>query len=187
MNAAEHIVEAYFQIVKNCFTRVDVKVINGNNRQLDLLAINIKDNKQYHIEVGVTHRENWCSNVQELFGGFEKKFFGLPPMRQGKNTDSSRGKSYFPQILDTYKEAGIDHDKIHRIWVCWIIKNPNQKEELLKTFSDEKKIKIPIQILSLRDDVIPQLEDKIGTSNYDDEVLRTLSFLKQRNLQINER
>ncbi|MDQ2822275.1 MAG: hypothetical protein M3Y65_18140 [Pseudomonadota bacterium] len=40
-----------------------------------------------------------------------------------------------------------------------------------------------IQILSLRDFVLPQLQNKIGTANYDDELLRVLGFVKQREMQ----
>ena len=36
-----------------------------------------------------------------------------------------------------------------------------------------------IDILSFRDVVIPSLMEKIGTSNYEDDVLRTLSFVLQ--------
>lgn len=32
MNAAEHIVEAYFRLCRNCFTMTDRKVVGGNNR-----------------------------------------------------------------------------------------------------------------------------------------------------------
>jgi hypothetical protein len=38
MNAAEHIVDSHFRIVRDYFTLADQKVLHGNNRQLDLLA-----------------------------------------------------------------------------------------------------------------------------------------------------
>ncbi|GAB3995131.1 hypothetical protein GCM10028807_34470 [Spirosoma daeguense] len=56
MNTAEHLVEIYYRQA-GCFTMSDIKVISGNNRQLDLLAINIKTKKYYHIEVSVAHGE----------------------------------------------------------------------------------------------------------------------------------
>ncbi len=34
---------------------LDVKVKGGNNRQLDLLAYNLLEDAQYHIEASVTH------------------------------------------------------------------------------------------------------------------------------------
>lgn len=72
MNTTEKIVEAYFRLCKNCFTYPDMKVINGNNRQLDLLAYNLMDNSQYHIEVSVTHQENWCPTPEQLVDMFDK-------------------------------------------------------------------------------------------------------------------
>jgi len=33
--------------------------------------------------------------------------------------------------------------------------------------------------LSLRDFILPELAKAIGTANYDDEILRTLGFIKQ--------
>ena len=54
---------------------VDIKVINGNNRQTDLLAYNPKTTEQYHVEVSVTHREKWCPTPIELIAEFDKKYF----------------------------------------------------------------------------------------------------------------
>ena len=50
----------------------DIKVINGNNRQIDLLAVNINTNEHYHVEVSVTHQENWCPTTADLFADFER-------------------------------------------------------------------------------------------------------------------
>lgn len=41
MNAAEHLVELYYR-QKGCFTITDIKIENGNNRQMDLLAYDLK-------------------------------------------------------------------------------------------------------------------------------------------------
>jgi|GEM_PF-6134490 len=38
MNTTERIVESYFRICEGCLTTPDVKVVRGNNRQIDLLA-----------------------------------------------------------------------------------------------------------------------------------------------------
>lgn len=55
MNTTEKIVESYFRLCHGYFTIADTKVINGNNRQIDLLAVNLKTNEQYQVEVSVTH------------------------------------------------------------------------------------------------------------------------------------
>jgi len=116
MNAAEHIVEAYFRYCESCFTITDRKVKKGNNRQLDLLAYNVRNGRQFHVETGVTHRENWCPALDVLVEKFQKKFFGVPPKRTGATegrTDSERGKSYFPQINATYREMGFNPSKLN--------------------------------------------------------------------------
>ncbi|QSB00610.1 hypothetical protein JWZ98_18395 [Methylomonas sp. EFPC1] len=188
MNAAEHIVDAYFRLCRGCFTLTDKKVTKGNNRQFDILAYHLVQKTQFHIEVGVTHRENWCPTLESLSEGFEKKFFGASPKRKDKadgTTDFEKGKSYFPQIQDTYKEVGFYPESVKRIWVCWIVKDQDNTKPISINFhSRYQNSEFPIEILSLRDFVLPELENTIGTANYDDEVLRTLGFMKQRELQI---
>src|ERR1039458_8653435 len=79
-------------------TYSDRKVVRGNNRQLDILAYHVRDKLQFHVEVGVTHRTNWCPTREELGAHFERKFFGAPPERTsvaGGATDFEKKKSYF--------------------------------------------------------------------------------------------
>jgi hypothetical protein len=55
MNTTEKIVESYFHLCHGYFPIADTKVINGNNRQTDLLAVDLKTNEQYQVQVSVTH------------------------------------------------------------------------------------------------------------------------------------
>jgi hypothetical protein len=90
MNAAEHIVDAYFRLCRKCFTLSDLKVESGNNRLFDLLAHDLANGESFHIEVGGTHRPNWCPTITQLEERFEKKFFGAFPKRgdsSSKRTD----------------------------------------------------------------------------------------------------
>src|SRR5574337_1802127 len=154
MNTAEHIVEAYFRLCRGCFTLTDKKVPSGNNRQLDILAYDVKRRHQFHIEVGVTHQENWCPTLEELGPQFEKKIFGAPPERKGKTngtTDFEKGKSYFSQIEATYKAIGFSPDEIKRVWVCWIVKDRDGAQPLLLRFpSKHLDSTFDIEVLSLR-------------------------------------
>jgi hypothetical protein len=188
MNAAEHIVEAYFRFCRNCFTFVDRKVLKGNGRQLDILAYDLINNQQFHIEVSVTHQLEWCLHKEQMLESFEKKFVGTPPKREGKSngtTDFEKGKSYFEQIQQTYQEVGFDPNKVQRVWVCWIVKNETNSVPMFVAFkSPYLERELQVEVLSLLDFVLPALEKAIETSNYDDEVLRTLSFIKQRDTQI---
>lgn len=183
MNAAEHIVEAYFRLCRKCFTLTDLKVIKGNNRQFDLLAFNLRENLTFHVEVGVTHRPNWAPTIAQLESSFEKKFFGSVPKRDGKSsgkTDHEKGKTYFDQIQSTYRAVGIDPDKVQRVWVCWIVKGKQNNEPItLDIISKTQNRQFIVEVLSMRDLLLPKLQNEIGTSNYDDEVLRTLGFVKQ--------
>lgn len=187
MNAAEHIVDAYFRLARGCFTLADRKVPKGNNRQLDILAVHLVKGEQFHVEVGVTHQENWCPTIEELGSHFEKKFFGAPQERNGKNagtTDFEKKKSYWAQIEGTYREVGFDPARLRRVWVCWILKNRRDSNPVPITFPSKHLCKeFKIEIMSLRDFILPALQEAIGTSNYDDEILRTLGFVKQRELQ----
>jgi len=94
MNTTEKIVESYFRLCRDCFTIADLKVRKGNNRQIDLLAVNLKTEDQYHVEVSVTHCVNWCPDMEKLRSEFDKKYFGAPTEREGKNTDYAKGKNY---------------------------------------------------------------------------------------------
>ncbi len=187
MNAAEHIVESYFRLCKGCFTLSDRKVENGVGRQLDLLAVNLHERAQLHIEVAVTHRTHWCPTRDQLTPYFEKKFFGAPPEREsesGKGTDFEKGKSYFEEIQRAYSSLGLDPEKISRVVVCWFVKGEDNKLPIKITVqSKQVKREFRIEVLSMRDLILPELMNTIGTSNYDDEVLRTLTFIKQREIQ----
>lgn len=114
MNAVEHIVESYFRFCRGCFTMADYKVPNGNNRQFDLLAFNVKTGEQYHIESGVTHCENWCPTTKKLVTKFNQKFLGVPKEKEGENTDFGKGKTYKAQIWAGYRSVGFDPEKVQR-------------------------------------------------------------------------
>lgn len=180
MNTTEKIVESYFRLCRDCFTMADLKVIHGNNRQIDLLAVNLKTGEQYHVEVSVTHRENWCPTPADLFSEFEKKYFGTPTKRIGKNTDYALGKTYEKQIYETYKSVGFNPQKIKRIWVCWTVIGADDIDHQLEQYRKKRGLKKgAIEILSFRDIIIPSLKERVATSNYEDDVLRTLSLLQQ--------
>jgi hypothetical protein len=184
MNAAEHIVEAYYRICQKCFTMHDVKIPSGNNRQFDLLAVNLDDGSQYHVESSVTHVAKWCPDTTELKAKFDRKFLGSPAKREGLNRDFNKGKTYRQQIFDTYRLFGLNPDKLQRVWVYWTVKDASNLAPFLVEYEKENGIRI--QVKSLRDEIIPELQKAVETANYDDEVLRTLSLLKQMKNQTQE-
>ena len=184
MNTTERIVESYFRVCLGCFTHPDVKVESGNNRQLDLLACNLQTGDQFHAEVSVTHCQNWCPGPEQLRAKFERKFFGVPARREGPNTDWSKGKHYKDQIESTYRSVGFSTECVKRIWVCWAIRGDQNVDDSIAQYCESRQIgHNPIQIYSFRDLILPALLDKIGTSNYEDDALRTLSLIRQFELQ----
>jgi hypothetical protein len=180
MNAVEQIVEIYFQKILNCLTHPDIKVENGNNRQFDLLAYNIKAKKSFHIESSVKHELRWNPTMNELKGFIEYKFFGTlrEKNNKGKNTDKAKNKNYLEQIKDTYKIYGMDYEKISRVWVLWCTDKIEDENFIIK--KDKKYLEInnkKIEIISFRDVIIPELENNIGKSNYENDIIRTLSLI----------
>lgn len=182
MNAVEHIVECYFRYCKGCLTITDLKIKSGNNRQADLLAYNLKTKEQYHIESSVTHCKNWSHSIEDLRDIFDKKFRGIPATREGKKTDYTKGKNYFNSIIQTYRHIGFSPSRIQRIFVTWAVTEESGLRKFLLDYN--KKHVIRVSIISFRDQILPELREAISTSNYDDEVLRTLSLLQQCDLQI---
>jgi hypothetical protein len=179
MNAVEHIVEAYFRICKRCFTIHDVKIPGGNNRQFDLLAVSLSPDQQYHVETSAM--PGFWPDTAELKSLFDTKFRGTPAPRDGPRTDRTRGKTYRQRILDAYRLFGLDPEKVTRVWVTWAVRDAENLPTFLATYENETGIRV--QLTSLRDDIIPELQREVATANYDDEVLRTLSLLKQREIQ----
>lgn len=181
MNAVEQIVEIYFRHVRNCFTHADVKIENGNNRQIDLLAYSLKENKSYHIESSVTHMPNWNPIIADIENRIKYKFLGYPRPNnnQSSRTDSAKMKSYEDHIRKTYESHGMDWDNIIRVWVLWCKDKFENLDWTYKFCEDNKLNPENLEILSFRDDIIPSLEGKIGTSNYEHEIMRTISLLSQ--------
>lgn len=188
MTTTEHIVETYYRVVKNCLTLTDFKVIGGNNRQMDVLAYSPTEKEFRHIEVSVTHSENWTADLDHVKNDIGFKFFGLPRNSRpnNPNTDFSKGKTYKQQIKNAYKTFGIDWDKVIRVWCLWRYTETqteidNWKLELQKEFNVNAN---RFELLSFRDTILPRLFEMIGTANYSDEIMRTISLIKEYDRQI---
>ncbi|MGA3013862.1 MAG: hypothetical protein ABSD71_07480 [Bacteroidales bacterium] len=186
MNATEHLVEVYYRQL-GCFTATDIKIPKGNNRQFDLLAFNYTTKKLYHVEISVAHGEHWAGNLNDLKKRIRFKFFGFPRNNRPENskTDFAKGKTYLNAIKATYLKYGIDYSEVVRVWCTWCL--PPEKvtlDDWYQELATEFNLKSEnFQLLLFRDTVIPTLLKNIGTANYDDELLRTLSLINQFNIQ----
>jgi hypothetical protein len=190
MNSTERLVEAYYR-QKGHFTLTDVKVQNGNNRQFDILSYDSNSREFFHIEISVTHSLNWATNLSLITNEMRFKFFGIPKNKRPNNpkTDFNKGKTYVNAIKSTYSKYGINFETVNRVWCTW---NLSQEEiEKIESWKNSMKEEFKIEpnkfhILLFRDEVLQTLINKIGTSNYDDEILRTLSLISEYKKQRNE-
>lgn len=153
-------------------------------------GIHLKGGKQYHIEVRVAHGDGrkWSFVMADLKNLIRYKFFGQPKNKRPdvKSSDFNRGKEYKFQIEEMYKKFGFDPKQVVRVWCSWIAPN-----DISLNWADSLSLEFGLKnenfhILSFRDEVLKSLSEEIGTSNYEDEIMRTLSLLKQRKYGINE-
>lgn len=190
MNTTEHLVEAFYQ-QQGCLTTTDVKIVKGNNRQIDLLAVNLKTEKYYHVEISVAHTEQWPVTLDKIKQRIRYKFFGTTINSRPENpkTDFAKGKTYLNQIKETYSKFGFDFSKVIRVWCAWSILDASMSDILKWKNSLAAEFKLEetnFEILLFRDDVLPKLLECVGTAYYDDQLLRTLSLVKEYNRQTNQ-
>jgi hypothetical protein len=180
VNTAERIVESYFRHCRDCFTITDVKMQGGNNRQLDLLAVNLKRGEYYHVETSVKIK-GFDPTIAKLESLFDQKFLGAPRPSEKVTGDFSRGKNFYPAIKKTYTELGIQRSKLRRVFVCWQVKNATSEQltAFLRSYSQRQRWgSRTIEIISFKDVVLPELFRCVDSANYSDDALRTLSLLK---------
>lgn len=189
MNATEHIVELYYRFVQNCFTISDVKIPNGNNRQFDLLALKPeKENTQlFHIEIGISHDEHWSVGLDYLKKIFGYKFTGNPKDKEttGNKTDKAKRKNYLKPISSVYERYGFKYEEVVRVYCLWYFKFTNDEYNLWRkeVAKDLKVEENKIILLSFRETVLPELLKEVKTNYYDDDLLRTLSLLRQSEIE----
>jgi len=165
--------EAYFRIVKKCFTSSDVKVDGGLGRQFDLLAISPHTGEQFHIEVSVKHCAGFNYTLDELMKKADRKFFGAPKLPGQKNC--------LEAIKEAYKSVGFDFNHVTRVWIPWIINDDSSVESVNVSFAGLARrygIRKPkFELILFRDRLLPELMQSIGKSDYNDSVIRTLSLI----------
>ena len=76
-----------------------------------------------------------------------------------------------------YSRLGLDLGKIKRIWICWTVKDPDNLNLHLRNYLI--RTGYLVEVISLRDRILPDLMNAVSTANYDDEVLRTFSLIKE--------
>jgi hypothetical protein len=185
MTTTERIVESYYRLIKECFTMLDVKVKNGNNRQFDLLAYclphgDMPHAQQYHVEITVMHGD-WGNTLQDLKLDIDRKFFGNP----ASPADIKKSKSFLQNIKDTYESVGFIYEAVRRVWVCWTKTGihkatPNQLLLMLDDCCKEHCLNPGmITVVSFRDEILKDLLQEVEGASYQDDALRTLSLVQK--------
>lgn len=187
MNPTEHLVELYYR-QKGHFTITDIKVENGNNRQFDILTYDKKSDEFNHIEINVTHSQKWIRPLDSISEEIRFKFFGIPKNKRPNHpaTDFARGKTYLDSIKTTYEKFGIDYNSIKRVWCTWCLTQSDIENisDWKNSIAEEFNLNPEnFEILLFRDEVLTSLLKNIGTSNYDDALLRTLSLIGEHKKQ----
>lgn len=185
MNAAEHIVELYYRHCLRCFTMADVKVIGGNNRQIDLLAYDLVNRVTYHVETSVFADLVWKLAPDEIAATLDHKFFGAPNPDDGGKSDPTTSTAFVGAFKRTYEKYGVNWDEIERVYCYWTVPLSPSVDQILDEYGKERGIRKPI-LLSFRNEVLHRLWTEVGAANYSDEVLRTISLLQTRQEQLKQ-
>jgi hypothetical protein len=188
MNTAERIVESYFRYCRSCLTIPDVKIAGGNNRQIDLLAWHPKTETAYHVESTVVPSGRYFNKsgswrpVTEIF---QNKFFAQPKVRQTPTFIPAKDDVEYLKLQRTYALYNFAPERLKRVWVCWHLDDYSVTvPDIVSYFADRDVPQHLVEVISFRDEVVPALERQIGSSNYEDDVLRTFSFFSERDEQL---
>jgi hypothetical protein len=188
MNTGERIVESYFRHCRGCLTTPDVKIKGGNNRQIDLLALDPKTNTAYHVESSVVPSGRYFNKSQSWtppVAIFQNKFFGQPKPKQSASCVPAQNDKEYRKIQDTYRSYGFDPATVHRVWVCWNLSDYNIKLSEVQEYFERRSISRElVEVVSFRDEIVQCLQKQIGSSNYEDDVLRTFSFFAEPDHQL---
>jgi hypothetical protein len=118
----------------------------------------------------------------------EFKFCGFnkPDPKESFEPELEAPGKHRDAILAAYKAFGVqDTNQVERVLCSWTVQDPEKLPEIQETFM--KKHGFKFSYLSFRDIVLPEVEKYVGTSNYDDDILRTLSLVRQMDLQQSSR
>jgi len=190
MNTGERIVESYFRYNRDCLTIPDIKIDGGNNRQIDLLAWNPKTFTAYHVESTIAPSGRYFKRTrswENAYAIFQNKFFAQNKPQQTRNNIPPEDDAEYLKIKKVDQKYGFDPSTIHRIWVCWSLEDYDITKAGVDDYFEKRHISAErVEVIEFRDTIIPELQRKIGSANYEDDVLRTFSFFAEREEQIKQ-
>ena len=155
-----HIVDRYMQLVKKCFTMTNIMLKGG--KEIDLLAINPKTNKKYHIEVRVATGRGFklrLIDTQTKTGRKHRR--GLDTLNQIKFTH--------PTMVNAIKQI-FGTNKYQKVLVVWEVENNIVIEKAKELYN--------IEIWKMSN-IMRELAQKVNTKAYRDNILRTIQLLSK--------
>jgi hypothetical protein len=167
MNAAENIVQSYFQYVKGIYTRANVRGVG--QAELDLIGVDTSGSTPvyYHIESTVSISAVHSKITADKYDAEHAKQ-GSKRARQRRTAGFILARKFYSEeIVQTYRQLGIDPANLIRMLVSWDYQD-EARQEL------ERK---GVQYLSMKT-VLQELADRLSeeTSDLDSDILRTLQL-----------
>lgn len=167
MNAAENIVQSYFQYVKGIYTRANVKGVDQS--ELDLIGVDTSGDIPiyYHIESTVSISAVYSKITVDKYDPEHAKQRGKQA-RQRRTVGYILARKFHSEgVTKTYPQLGIDPANLKRVLVSW-----DFQEEARQQLESEG-----VQCLSMKT-VLQELADRLAeeTSDLDSDILRTLQL-----------
>lgn len=156
MSTVEHAVDCYFRVCRQCFTMHNV--VCSGNRKFGLLASDLNSGSQYHIESTMNHGAFWQPSEEELFAEIDATFFG---------------GLWGQQVVNAYRNVGFAPHFVERIYCSWTLPKLPNLQHSLHRYSSSRRVRM-VQMISLRDEVFPQLKKTSLLSHMDENLLKTL-------------
>ncbi len=117
METTEKIVEAYVRYVKRWATIPNIKC--KKQREIDLLAVDPKNDNRYHIEVGVSISGGFSALTNKPYDPEQLKIRGQQPS-QRRTLGFFRDKKFgSPEVIEKLSEYGFRDGQYRKVIVTW--------------------------------------------------------------------
>ncbi len=163
METTEKIGEAYVRYIKRWATIPNIKC--KGQREIDLLAVDPKDESRYHIEVGVSISGGFSELTNKPYDPEKLKIRGQTPSQRRTFGFFKDKKFASPEVVEKLSEYGFHDGNYRKIIVTWGWQNGVR----------EKADTEGIELWDFRNLVKEIIEDLRGRRTYfTDDTMRTL-------------
>lgn len=117
METTEKIVEAYVRYIKGWATIPNIKC--KGQREIDLLAVDPKDENRYHIEVGVSISGGFSELTNKSYDPELLKVRGQAPSQRRTLGFFKDKKFTSPEVVEKLSEYGFRDGRYRKVIVTW--------------------------------------------------------------------